>query len=558
MLEFLHIENIAVIECSDIEFKEGFNVLTGETGAGKSILIDAINAVLGERTSKDLIRAGCEEAVVSAVFGNLSEQTVNELKNFDIMPDEDGKIIITRKLSLNSKGYIKINSEVFTASVLRQIAGVLINIHGQHDNQALLDADRHCDFIDAVAENGSIIADYREEFAKLNRIIKELKVLQNDQTDKESKTELLQYQIKELESADIKEGEIEELKKRLLVAETFENRIKCLSAANSLLYGDDDTDGAISLLTKTLKQLTAIKGEGFEGNISKLNDIISLSQDIASDISSELYTAENSEYDADSINQRLDYLHRLMLKYGNSESLMLEFLQNAREQLADISFSGERIEQLENEMDISKERLVEIGGKLTKSRKDAAENFETDVCNVLSYLNMPSVKFFVEIKQGRYTKNGCDEVQFLLSANAGEGLKPLSKIASGGELSRVMLSIKSCLSDKDGVPTMIFDEIDTGISGFAADKVANQLKKVSDNRQVICVTHLAQLAAAADNHLLIEKNTENGRTFTKVEPLSYEGRINEIARIMSGTEITQNLYNSAKELLDRSFKNENL
>lgn len=558
MLEFLHIENIAVIERSDIEFKEGFNALTGETGAGKSILIDAINAVLGERTSKDLIRAGCEEAVVSAVFGNFSEQTVKELKNFDIEPDEDGKILITRKLSLNSKGYIKINSVAYTASVLRQIAGVLINIHGQHDNQALLDAERHCDFIDAVAENGDIIADYRDEFAKLNLIIKELKVLQNDNTDKQSKTELLEYQIKELENADIKEGEIEGLKKRLLVAETFENRIKCLSAANSLLYGDDDTDGAISLLTKTAKQLSAIKGEDFEGNVSKLNDIISISQDIASNISSELYTAENSEYDADSINQRLDYLHRLMLKYGNSESLMLEFLEDAKKQLADISFSNERIEQLENEMDISKERLVEIGAKLTKSRKNAAKSFETDVCNVLSYLNMPSVRFFVEIKQGRYTKNGCDEVQFLLSANAGEGLKPLSKIASGGELSRVMLSIKSCLSDKDGVPTMIFDEIDTGISGFAADKVANQLKKVANNRQVICVTHLAQLAAAAETQLLIEKNTENGRTFTKVEPLSYEGRINEIARIMSGTEITQNLYNSAKELLDRSFKNENL
>ena len=558
MLEFLHIENIAVIERSDIEFNEGFNVLTGETGAGKSILIDAINAVLGERTSKDLIRAGCDEAVVSAVFGNLSSQTVEELRKFDIEPDEDGKILISRKLSLTSKGYIKINSVAYTASVLRQIAGVLINIHGQHDNQALLDVERHCSFIDAVAENEDIISCYREEFSKLNRIIKELKVLQSEQSEKQNKTELLEYQIKELENADIKAGEIAELKKRLAVAESYENTVKSLNAANSFLYGDDDTDGAISLLTKAAKQLSLIKSNDFDKNTSKLNDIISLTQDIASDISSALYTTENEEYDADSINQRLDYLYRLMLKYGNSEDEMLSFLAIARKQLQDITFSGERIETLENELDISKERLVEIGAKLTKSRIDAAEKFSEDVCGVLSYLNMPNVKFSTEINQGRYTKNGCDEVQFMLSANAGETLKPLSKIASGGELSRVMLSIKSCLLDKDDMPTMIFDEIDTGISGFAADKVANQLKKVSKNRQVICVTHLAQIASAADNHLLIEKNTDQGRTFTKVSPLDYEGRIGEIARIMSGTEITQNLYNSAKELLDRSFKNENL
>jgi len=558
MLEFLHIENIAVIERSDIEFNEGFNVLTGETGAGKSILIDAINAVLGERTSKDLIRAGCDEAVVSAVFGNLSSQTVEELRKFDIEPDEDGKILISRKLSLTSKGYIKINSVAYTASVLRQIAGVLINIHGQHDNQALLDVERHCSFIDAVAENEDIISCYREEFSKLNRIIKELKVLQSEQSEKQNKTELLEYQIKELENADIKAGEIAELKKRLAVVESYENTVKSLNAANSFLYGDDDTDGAISLLTKAAKQLSLIKSNDFDKNTSKLNDIISLTQDIASDISSALYTTENEEYDADSINQRLDYLYRLMLKYGNSEDEMLSFLADARKQLQDITFSGERIETLENELDISKERLVEIGAKLTKSRIDAAEKFSADVCGVLSYLNMPNVKFSTEINQGRYTKNGCDEVQFMLSANAGETLKPLSKIASGGELSRVMLSIKSCLLDKDDMPTMIFDEIDTGISGFAADKVANQLKKVSKNRQVICVTHLAQIASAADNHLLIEKNTDQGRTFTKVSPLDYEGRIGEIARIMSGTEITQNLYNSAKELLDRSFKNENL
>ena len=553
MLKFLHIENIAVIERADIEFKNGFNVLTGETGAGKSILIDAINAVLGERTSKDLIRAGTDEAIVSALFGSLSGAEIDALKEFDMEPDEDGNILITRKLSLNGKGFIKINNIPFTSSVLKEAAGFLINIHGQHDNQALLNPQMHCGFIDAVAKNVDLLSDYYAEFKNLNQIRRELNSLETDEDEKLRKTELLKYQINELESADIKIGEIDELKNKLNIAENFENRLKCLSNANSQFFGNEDTDGIISMLKSTAKQLSLIKDSDFDAKVLRLNDVISSVQDIAADTSSALFDAENSEYNADNINQRLDYLQRLMLKYGNSESLMLEFLDKAKLELESIAFSEKRVEELENALEESKERLIIKAQKLSESRIKAAKAFETQVCEILSYLNMPNVKFKVQITQGRYTKSGCDEVEFMLSANLGENLKPLSKIASGGELSRVMLSIKSCLLEQDMIPTMIFDEIDTGISGFAADRVANQLKKVSEKSQVICVTHLAQIAAVSNNHLLIEKRAKNGRTYTEVKPLDYEGKNNEIARIMSGTEMTDNLYNSAKELVDRSF-----
>lgn len=554
MLKFLHIENIAVIERSDIEFTGGFNVLTGETGAGKSIVIDSINAVLGERTSKDLIRAGCDSAEVSALFGDLSDKTVNALKEFDIEPDEDGNVLITRKLSLNGKGLIKINGKPNTASVLKEFAPFLINIHGQHDNQALLDPKRHCDFIDAVASNEDLIEEYYAEFKNLNSIRRELQSFETDEDEKQHKTDLLKYQINEIETADIKIGEIDNLKEKLSVAENLESIFKSLNFISSCFEGDDDTDGAITLLENAVKQLSGIEEKQFNEDYQRLTDAVSIVRDVSANVRNYLETTNIDELNSDYINNRLDYLHKLMLKYGNSEEEILKFLDNAKKELDNIVFSDKRHEELSLLLDESTDKLIKLGEKLTLSRKKAAKTFSENVCSVLEYLNMPSVKFVVDMKQGRYTKRGCDEVEFMISANQGETVKPLQKIASGGELSRIMLSIKSSLIDKDSVDTMIFDEIDTGISGYAADKVGNQLKKVSDNRQVICVTHLAQIAAGADNHLLIEKSTQSGRTFTKVETLGYEERIKEIARIMSGTEITDNLYNSAKELLDRSLK----
>ena len=558
MLKYLHIENIAVIECSDIEFSNGFNVLTGETGAGKSIIIDSINAVLGERTSKDLIRAGCDSAEVSALFGELKENELAALSKYDIAPDCDGNVLIVRKLSSTGKGLIKINGKPSTATVLKEIATFLINIHGQHDNQALLNPEKHCGFIDAVADNKAQMDAYYEEFRHLNSIRKELTSLETDEDEKQHKINLLEYQIDELEKADIHIGETEELKRKLAIAENYEAVVKYLNGALQFLRGADDADGALSLLRSASKQLAFLKEEKVEKINTRLADIIAQSEDVTAELADFLDSTEQGDINSDKINQRLDLIYKLMLKYGNSEEKMLDFLSNAKSELKTITFSEQRVSELSLLLDEAKEKLIKLGAKLSATRMNAAKVFEKEVTDVLEYLNIPSVEFKDKIEQGRYTKTGCDTVEFMISANKGENLKPLHKIASGGELSRTMLAIKSCLLDKDDVATMIFDEIDTGISGFAADKVGEQLRKVSQNRQVICVTHLAQIAARADVHLLIEKRSESGRTFTGVSSLDYNQRISEIARIMSGTELTENLYNSAKELIDRSIGNDNL
>lgn len=558
MLKFLHIENIAVIEQSDIEFSEGFNVLTGETGAGKSIVIDSINAVLGARTSKELIRAGCDTAEVSAVFCGFDDYTAGVLSDYGFAPDEDGNIVIRRRLSANGKGLIKLNDRPASAAELKEIGKSLINIHGQHDNQALLDPESHVEYIDAVAENKEIKEKYYEEFRNLNKIRRELEATETDEDEKLRETNLLKYQINELETADIKPGEIPKLKHKLQIAKTYQTTAEALSRAYSALKGNDDFDGASSLLESAVRSLSSLKTEEWDRQSEKLTDALSVIEDVSAELSDFLDNSEYPDMNADEINARLDFLDKLMLKYGNSEEEMLDFLNGAKVRLDEINSSDRKIAELSDLLDKSTERLIALGEKLTKTRTEAAAEFQKQVCDILNYLNMPSVRFTVDIKKGRYTKRGCDTVEFLISANEGESIKPLAKIASGGELSRVMLAIKSVLLDKDRVGTMIFDEIDTGISGYTAGKVGTQLKKVSKNRQVICVTHLAQIAAMADNHLLIEKNTENGRTFTRVEPLSYEQRISEIARIMSGAKLTENLYNSAKELVDRSKNDDNL
>ena len=558
MLKFLHIENIAVIERSDTEFAEGFNVLTGETGAGKSILIDSINAVLGERTSKELIRAGCDSAEVSAVFGNFDDTAVKTLSEFGFSPDEDGNIVIRRRLSVSGKGIIKLNGIPVTATQLRDIGKNLINIHGQHDSQALLDPEKHIFYIDALADNSELINEYYQEFRYLNKVRKELEASQIDEEEKQRQTDLLKYQINELESADIKKGELAELKRKAQIAKNYQTVVEALSKADTALNGNDDFSGASALISSAQKELFSLKDETWNALAEKTADVLSDLTDIGAEIRDFLDNAEYSELDINNINERLDLLDRLMLKYGNSEEEMLDFLTSAKVRLEELDFSDRRISQLSDLLDKSTDRLVELGEKLTLSRKKAAAEFEKKVCDILSYLNMPDVRFTVSMQKGRYTKRGCDNIEFLISANRGENVKPLSKIASGGELSRVMLAIKSVLLDKDPVGTMIFDEIDTGISGYTAGKVGIQLKKVAKNRQVICVTHLAQIAAMADEHLLIEKSTEGGRTFTQVKPLKYEERVGEIARIMSGTQLTENLYKSAKELLDRSKTDDNL
>lgn len=549
MLKYLHIENIAVIEKADIEFSTGLNVLTGETGAGKSIVIDSINAVLGERTSRELIRSGCEAAVVSAEFCGLNCSTVKALNENGISCDEDG-LIISRKLSLNGKSTIRLNGQPVTAGMLKEIAKGLINIHGQHDNQALLNPENHIVYIDSVAENSDKLADYYSEFKKLNAIRKELAKLEDDEDDKQRRTEILRYQIEELEGADIHIGETEKLKEQLEIAKNAEKISASLNQAHMALFGDDDTDGAVSLTDTAIRALSSLPGDKLQKTLACLNDAKAYLEAAGADINDFADGGDSLGLDAENIGARLDLLFKLMLKYGDSEQKMLDFLTKAKQELEDITFSDKRAKELSDDLDESTQRLIKLGEDLSLSRKKAASEFEKSVIQVLRYLNMPSVNFKVGINKGRYTKRGCDEVEFLISANAGEELRPMSKIASGGELSRIMLAIKSVLSDRDTVDTLIFDEIDTGISGYTAGKVGVQLKKVSESRQVICVTHLAQIAAEADNHLLIEKSAENGRTFTKVRPLEYGERITEIARIMSGAELTENLYNSAKELID--------
>lgn len=552
MLKFLHIENIAVIERSDIEFSSGFNVLTGETGAGKSIVIDSINAVLGERTSRELIRAGCDTAEVSAVFGALDNATAAALSDIGVVPDDDGNIVIRRRLSAAGKGLIKLNDRPVTATELKEVGRHLVNIHGQHDNQALLDPERHLDYVDAVADDDPIKGKYYAEFREINKIRKELAAVQTDEDEKRRRVDLLKYSINELESAGIKPGEYDKLRRKLEIARNYQKTAEALARAYSELKGDDELDGAVSLLSGAEKALSSLRDEEWDKRASVLSSAASAAEDVSAAIYDFLENAEYSDIDPDEINARLDTLDKLMLKYGGGEWELLKALDKAREELNDIEFSDKKAAELSELLDSSVERLVALGEELTEVRKKAAAAFEKQVCDILSYLNMPDVRFTVQFAKGRYTKRGCDTAEFMISANRGESVKPLSKIASGGELSRVMLAIKSVLLGRDPVGTMIFDEIDTGISGYTAGKVGTQLKRVAENRQVICVTHLAQIAAMGDTHLLIEKKAEGDRTFTSVSPLSYEDRINEIARIMSGAQMTENLYNSAKELLDRS------
>lgn len=557
MLQFLHIENIAVIEKADIELKNGFNVLTGETGAGKSIIIDSINAILGERTSKELIREGAPKAEVSAVFTNLNSQAVNLLLENGYELDSEGKLLITRVLSSNGST-VKINGKPATVGVLRTIGQSLINIHGQYDNQSLLNPQMHSTFIDLLADNQEVISDYYSEFKKLNAIRKELASLETNEDEKLRKTELLKYQIKEIEEADIKLGEIALLKEKQKLAETHEKTISVMSAVEQLLNGDDNSNGTITDLKSADKLLNSLNIKEFETDSSRLSEAVFTLNEIADNIRNFIDNNEFSQNDIDFIGERLDLLRRIVLKYGGDEEKTLEFLNSAKSELSSIVNSDKRINELSDELDAATDRLVKKAETLTLVRKKTAEKFETNVTDVLKYLDMPNVLFKVNFNKGRYTKNGCDEIEFFISTNLGESVKPLHKIASGGELSRVMLAIKSVLSNKDLIDTLIFDEIDSGISGFAASKVGVQLKKVSKNRQVLCVTHLAQIAGFADEHFLISKKTESGRVYTNVNSLNFDDRIKEIARIMSGSEITDSLYNSAKELLNRSIENENL
>lgn len=547
MLTSLKIENVAIIESAAIEFGCGLNVLTGETGAGKSIVIDSINAILGERTSRDIIRTGAQSAKVYAVFEDVNERVRNFLDENGI-DCEDGVLIINRTLSREGKNVCRINGAPVTVSMLREIGGELIDIHGQHDNQSLLSPEKHCGFVDRFAGNADLITDYREKYGRLCEIRSKLKKLTTDESSKSQRIDFLTYQIDELEKAEITIGERDELKARKSLINNSQKVIESLNIAYEALKADGagidmitDAESEIANASAYMEML----GEASE----KITDIRYELEDIAETVRDAMTEVDFDPSELEDIDERLDLLYRLSKKYGDTEEEMLEYLEKARAELDNIAFSEERVKELQKQ---EKEALVETetaACKLTESRKTAGEKLSNAICSELEFLDMPNVRFVVKCNDIGLTENGKDEIEFLISANAGEEPKPLAKIASGGELSRIMLAIKNVLAETDGVDTMIFDEIDTGVSGRAAQKIAMKLRSASKGRQVICVTHLAQIAAQGDVHLYISKSVSDGKTYTNIKSLIEEERVAEIARIMGGMEITKLQLESAREML---------
>ena len=551
MLKSLRIENIAVIEKCNIDFSNGFNVLTGETGAGKSIVIDSINAVTGQRTSKELVRTGASKATVSAYFADIPLKAAHLLSEYGISY-EDNELFLLRTISADGKNVCKINGTTVPVGVLREIGDNLLNIHGQHDNQALLKPENHCYFLDMFGNHNKALNDYSDCYNCFKAVRKRLKTLTADLEDKSNKIELYKFQKNEIEKADISVGELDLLLKKREVLRNSEKIKETLFSAYSFLAGDDETAGAASLVAQSA-QNAALTANLYKDVAKSAERLEAVSADLT-DISDELRAAiDNISFDPEELaelEQRIDLILTLQKKYGGSEEKILEYFDFVSHILNDISVSDELLSELEAECEKLEDELILKAKDLSNLRKKTGADFSKKICDVLKYLEMPNVVFSVNFNEGIYTVNGCDEVEFYISANKGIEAKPLSKIASGGELSRIMLAIKSVLSVKYDVDTLIFDEIDTGISGIAADKVGRQIKTLSNDRQIICVTHLAQIAAAADNHLLISKSSDSSGTYTNVTVIDNDDRIKEIARIMSGSYLTENLYQSAKEMIE--------
>lgn len=555
MLKSLHIENIAVIESADIEFTNGLNVLTGETGAGKSIIIDSINAALGERTYKEIIRSGCDKAQIRALFENVSEETKALLAEQGLSPDEEGNILLLRTLSADGRSSLRLNGAAVTASVVKEAVKSLVSIHGQHDNQALLNSDYHYKYIDAIADNSVILEKYVSIYEELCAARRRLKKLEADSADRINKIDLLTYQIGELEAADIKIGEKAELDSKRKQYQNAEAILSALSAAGNLINGGDDYQGAAALAQDAANRLGAISGvcAPAEEMVGRLASVGAELSDIGFELRNLLSNDNFDPAAQNAVEERLDIIGRMLRKYGPDEEACLKYLEDSKKELESIENSDEEKNQLAIQLNDLQDKIIKAAEELTRSRKEAGERFAAEICLALEQLNMAGVKFITRIEPNIYSRTGADKVEFMISANAGEEPRSLSKIASGGELSRIMLAVKSVLSDKDGISTLVFDEIDAGVSGRTAVKVGEKLKCVAQSHQVICITHLAQIAAVADNHLLISKGVESGRTKTTVEPLAGEERIEELARIISGGEMTQSLYNTAKELLEKGL-----
>ncbi len=553
MLTQLYIDNIAVIERAAIDFEPGFTVLTGETGAGKSIIIDAIYAVLGERTSRELIRTGAEQACVSALFTEISTQTEDVLREFGIPLEEDGSLLIRREIRQHGKSSCKLNNQPATVSMLKNVGATLIDILGQHESYKLLSPETHGAYIDSFAGTGQLLQTYRAAYASLRALRSALQALDTDEGQKARRMDILRYQIEELEAAQLRIGEQAELTEKRDEIRNSERILHGVSEAAALLQGDENVDGAVSAVAVAADALE--QASRFAPSLAELAQRIRDAEytlsDAATDLSDYLDRAQFDASALDEMESRLETIYRLSLKYGETEAEMLEFLENARAELTDIEFSDEKRAQLEAQYEEQKQQAVSLAKQLSAKRRSACELFSKRVKAELAELHMPGVSFSVEQTRTPLTGFGCDHIQFLVSANAGEVPKPMSKIASGGELSRIMLAINTVLSDTGMTQTQIFDEIDTGISGEAANKVGLKLRTVSQNAQVICVTHLAQIAAMADNHLFVSKHEEKGKTFTDVRALDTTARVREIARIIGGDDITPLKLQMAEEMLQR-------
>lgn len=549
MLSNLQIENIAVIKSASIDFENGFNVMTGETGAGKSIVIDSLNAILGERTSRELIRSGADSASVCAEFQNVGDNVKNELEKLGI--EKDDTLIVSRKLTPDGKNVCRINGMPATVSMLKALGVQLVNIHGQLDNQSLLSPETHCSFIDKLAGSGRELKEFKELYSLYIKKENELKSLNTDVNEKNRRLDILNYQIEEIQKADIRPGEKDELTEKLGFLRNAEKVLDLLHTAYAALNGDGEMPGAADIAADAASKLlsAADYSSDFTETANGVNDAAMNLSAYTEELRDKIYSLDYDPNETERAEERLDVIYRLSQKYGDSEEDILAYLENAEKKRDALSFSDERAEQLRAETEKAYNEALAAAKKLSEIRIEAGKKFSADVERELAFLDMPSVKFIVNDSVGELYENGIDNIEFLLSANAGEEPKPLSKIASGGELSRIMLAIKCVLSELDDIDTLIFDEIDSGVSGRAALKIAAKMKELSKTHQVICVTHLAQIAAFADEHKLISKEEKDGRTYTCIVSLDYNGRKYELARIMGGLTVTQSILNSAEELL---------
>ena len=549
MLSCLQIENVAVIQKAEVHFQPGLNVLTGETGAGKSILIDSINAILGNRTSKDLVRTGASKAVIRASFAQIPDVVLDKLEAAGY--ERSAELLLSREITAEGKSSCRINGMPTTAAVLRELCGGLININGQHDSVGLLNPAHHLSILDDYAQNAKLYQEYYVLYRSLVKVKKELDAMITDEAEKQRRIDLLTYQVQEIEDAALTAGEeqtLEARRKVLANASTIRDRV---AKAHALLSGDDDTPGAVDLLGEASNAMdtAAQLDESLSGVSGTLMDLYYSAKDAAAELIDRLDAYDTNDAELDEIEQRLDLLYRLKRKYGDTVEDIIAFGQKAREELEQIQFSEQRHDQLQAE----KLRLYGLAREkaeaLTQTRLKAFDELNARITDTLQFLNMPGVRMTLHHARGPLASHGQDSVEFYISTNAGEAPKPLARIASGGELSRITLAIKNALADRDAVPTVIYDEIDSGVSGKAAGRIGEVLRQSAQGHQILCITHTAQIAALADCHLLIQKNVTNDRTYTEIHPLDTEGRVDALAHIISGDHVTELSRANAREML---------